>query len=253
VAEARTGPGRRGWSAAAILAEAVRRFLRGWRDLPRDARRRWGWAFGGGFLAAQAAGVLAVLAGRRLVEPTPVPWESAVLAWLGTQPWLSFNAAVWLEPVGSALVLWPLMLLAAGAAAWRHRPLHALSLLLGYASVFLHVLTGWLLWPRARPTSVADGIASPGLLHSFPSGHVAQAVFAYGILVFLWCGRTRSTGERVLACLLLATLVGIVSLGRLRLGAHWPSDVAAALVVAGVWTAAVAFALRRGTGAIARA
>lgn len=233
------------WISVGVLAEVWRRFRRGWGALPAAARRRWGWAFGAGFVAAQAVCVAAVWVGRAFVEPALGGRERAAIEALDGLRWPSFTMAMWLEPLGSAFVLWPLMAAAAGFAAWRGRPLHALSLLLGYGSVFLHVLTGWLLWNRPRPTLIADGLGSPGALHSFPSGHVAQAVFTYGILAYLWCAASRSRSERILVAALAAAVVAVVTLGRLRLGAHWPSDVVAAVAVAGVWTVAVAIALRR--------
>jgi membrane-associated phospholipid phosphatase len=237
----------RGWVSGALLAELVRRFREDWRALPAETRWRWGTAFGIGFLLAQALTLLAVWVGRRLVEPRLTPWELAVVGWFDTQTLLSFNLAIWIEAPGNGFVLWPLVLFAAGVAAWARRPLHALSLLLGYGSVHLHVLTGWLLWDRARPDLVEGGIGSPGSLHSFPSGHVAQALFAYGLLVFLWGRSTRSRGERALAAAVLLLVVGMVAVGRLRLGAHWPSDVVASLLITAAWTASVAYALHRAT------
>lgn len=199
--------------------------------------------FGVGFVCAQVVSVLCVWAGRTMEVPART-WEYAVLEWLDEQTLVSFTMAIWMEPFGSAFVLWPLMLFAAGAAAWLYRPFHALSILLGYSSTYLHVFTGWLLWERSRPTHIAEGLGSPGGLHSFPSGHVAQAVFAYGILIYLWMKQTRSRTERAFAIAIYLTLVALVSSVRLRLGAHWPTDIAAALLVAGVWLAAVVMSLR---------
>jgi hypothetical protein len=64
-------------------------------------------------------------------------------------------------------------------------------------------------------------------------------------------GRTRLTHHNVepwadgRALAIYLALLAIVAFARLRLGAHWPSDLAAALLVSGVWTAAVVYALRR--------
>jgi undecaprenyl-diphosphatase len=84
------------------------------------------------------------------------------------------------------------------------------------------------------------------MFSAFPSGHVVHTVFAYGLLALWWMGATRSRGERVVAGLFAVAAVVTVALGRLRLGAHWPSDVAAAAVIGAVWLAAVAHAVRRG-------
>jgi membrane-associated phospholipid phosphatase len=241
--------GGRGWVSRALLAEAVRRFREDWGALAREARWSLGTAFGLGFLLAQALSIAAVWLVRTLSDSGTMPGERETVAWFDTQTLLSFNLAIWIEAPGNGFVLWPLVLFAAGAAAWLRRPLHALSLLLGYGSVHLHVLTGWLLWERARPDLVEGGIGSPGTLSSFPSGHVAQATFAYGFLLFLWARSTRRPGERLFTLGVFVLVVGMVAAGRLRLGAHWPSDIAAALLIAGAWAASVAFALHRATRA----
>jgi len=105
------------------------------------------------------------------------------------------------------------------------------------------VLLGWHTWDRPRPHLIAGGLASPGF-HSFPSGHISQVVVSYGLFVYLWARATRSRSERAVAVLLLLALVAVVGLARLRLGAHWPSDIVAGALIGAAWLASVIAALR---------
>jgi undecaprenyl-diphosphatase len=104
------------------------------------------------------------------------------------------------------------------------------------------------MWNRQRPKLIADGIAAPGL-HSFPSGHVALMLSVYGMLAWLWWRASRSAAERVVIVVLLAALLGVTGWARVRLGAHWPSDILAGYAAGAAWLAAVLVAQRRAEAA----
>ena len=106
--------------------------------------------------------------------------DSALSSWIYR---ITFNTAMWMDAAGNGLVLWLGVLAFAALAAWLGHALRALTLLVGFTAAYVPFVTGWLLWERTRPMEVAAGIASPGGLHSFPSGHVVQAVFVYGLLM----------------------------------------------------------------------
>jgi membrane-associated phospholipid phosphatase len=232
-----------GWVLGRALRTALRRFRASWAALPRRTRERWAWivtaGLGAGLLLASAATLLA----RHLAPRGLQAWDEAMLLRIVEGSPVSFSTAIWAETPGNGVFMIPLVLVAAAVAAWRRMPLHALTLLAAYVLLDLQVGAGWLLWDRARPSLVVDGQASPGL-HAFPSGHVAQAVSFYGILVYLWVRASGSAAERGLAVLAFAAVVATVALSRLRLGAHWPSDVLAGALIGGAWLAVLAGALR---------
>jgi undecaprenyl-diphosphatase len=234
-----------GWVSVRLLRECIRRLNRGYRALPAPVLRRW-WRT----LAIGMAGVLAltlafIVLGQRLQAAGTLDWERGALrAFVDAAP-LSFNTAIWMDAGGNGLVLWLAVLVFAALAAWQGLALRALTLLVGFTAAYVPFVTGWVLWARDRPVEVERGIATPGGLHSFPSGHVVQAVVAFGILAYLWSSTTPKRSEALLAWLIAAAGMAAVVVARLRLGAHWPTDIAAGAVLGATWLLVVLLALRR--------
>lgn len=215
----------------------------GWRALPPAARRAWLLAMGLGLLACCALALAADVWVRGLERSGALAWEAEVLRAIERRG-PKFSMAIFLEPLGNALLLVPMLFGVASAAVWGGRPLRALTVVGAFFLADVAVGLGWLAWNRPRPDLIAGGLAAPGL-HSFPSGHVAQAAASFGILVYLWMSNTRSALERVFAVLVWIALVGAVALARLRMGAHWPTDVIAGAVIGLAWLAVSIAALRR--------
>lgn len=202
---------------------------------------------------AVTAALMAVLSlgGKRLAEQGMQEWDEQWLRAVERDGPLSFHSSIWWEAFGSSALLIPLVVCATLFVVWRGRLAMAATIA---ASYLLHdpiVLLGWRLWDRARPELIAGGIAAPPL-HSYPSGHVVQTVAVYGLFAYLWMRSTSRWAERALALLLTAALIGVVGYARLRLGAHWPSDEIAALVIGVVWLLWMIAALRGAERAGAR-
>jgi undecaprenyl-diphosphatase len=86
---------------------------------------------------------------------------------------------------------------------------------------------------RPRPEGTDPNI--PGVVYSYPSGHVLEALTIFGIIAI---HVVRSRAARWLAALVVAAVIldaFLVGLSRVVLNAHWPSDaIASAFAAAGV-------------------
>lgn len=100
------------------------------------------------------------------------------------------------------------------------------------ATLVVHGLKPWLAWPRPLAVLPPDTIHLIGHAlrsNAFPSGHTTSITTAVGVLALAlrapWWG-----------VLLAASIAVLVGLSRSVVGAHWPQDVAAGLLIG--WTAA---------------
>jgi undecaprenyl-diphosphatase len=96
----------------------------------------------------------------------------------------------------------------------------------------------------ARPRPPGSDTVVPGVVYSFPSGHVLEAVTIFGIIALLiW--RSRLPGWfRAGFAIAVAIFVTLVGIARVSLNAHYPSDVLAGLA-AGLAVVAVMAILTR--------
>ena len=234
---------RRGW----LLAEGARRTAARVRAdvaaLPAASWRGWLWSITAALVPGVALSVGLCFLGKWMERTGRLAWEADFLRGLEAGP-MSFSSALWAESPGNSVFMIPVVIAAALLAAWLRRPVLAGAILSSFFILDLLVGAGWLAWSRARPDLIAGGIAAPGF-HSFPSGHTSQMVSAYGLFLFLWIRASRSLVERVLAVVLWLGATGVVAWARMRLGAHWPSDIAAGALVGVFWLAVSIAALRR--------
>ena len=228
-----------------MLRKCIRRLNRGYGVVPPAVLRRWWITLAAGLAAVFALTIALTVIGQRMDRSGALDWEEPALRGFVADAPVTFNTAIWMDAAGNGLVLWLGILTFAALASWHGLALRALTLLVGFTAAYVPFVTGWLLWQRARPLVVEGGIATPGALSSFPSGHVVQAVVAFGILAHLWASTSKSRGEALLAGLIATAGVAAVVVARLRLGAHWPTDILAGAILGAAWLAVLLGALRR--------
>ncbi len=199
----------------------------------------WAWPF----LATIGIGGFAVLTwlvASKFVFPFDQPLLDAasglgqyMVAWRD----LSDSANLPLIAIGVAIVLFLL---------WRKQRAEALVVIGILAAITAGSEAVKELVARPRPPGFQNN--ELGVVYSFPSGHVLEALTIYGIIaVLLW----RSSAPRIIRIvvpILFAAIVVMVAVARVAVGAHYPSDVLAGFL-AGIGALAV-FALL--SGALAR-
>ncbi|HEX7050370.1 MAG TPA: phosphatase PAP2 family protein [Longimicrobiales bacterium] len=234
------------WAAHRALADIVARFRDGCAGIPRAAWRRWLLALGLGYLATFLLLLALIATVHTATADGALWWEPRALDWIATRVPLSFSSAIWIQTFGTDIMLVFVILIGAGIAAWAARPFPALTIAAAYLLTDLVVRAGWMLWNRPRPGIILDGAAAPGFA-SFPSGHTAKTLAVYGTLAYLWGRSSGNTAERLLAATVALTIVGLVAIGRLRMGAHWPSDIAGGVIIGAAALATTIAALRAAT------
>ena len=79
-----------------------------------------------------------------------------------------------------------------------------------------------LLTARVRPSGTGDGI--PGVVYSYPSGHVLECMTILGMVALRFWRTTRH--DRLRAVLVVAVVIEVILVGiaRLALNEHFPTD-----------------------------
>ena len=113
------------------------------------------------------------------------------------------------------------------SALWRRCRASALTLGTLIAAALTVDIVIKVIVDRPRPPNPAVNTE----FGSFPSGHVIHAVVIFGLVPFLlWILTNRSKLLR-LGFVVFAVVVLSVALSRVRLGAHWPSDVIVSFLI----------------------
>jgi len=232
------------WAFARAIQQLWNQLRAQARLLPARAWWRWSTWLVVGLVGCVALSWAQALVGQRLAPRGLDDWDARVVRWLEQRGPISFQNAILVESPGNLAYLIPLVATAAVIAILKRRPVFAATLVASYLLVRVIVLVGWLTWDRPRPKIILDGVAAPPL-HSFPSGHVALALSVYGLLAYVWWERSRSAIERTFIVILTLAWCLVVGTARVRLGTHWPSDVAGGAVLGLAWLPFAIAALRR--------
>ncbi len=143
-----------------------------------------------------------LLALGRSLDGVPAVWNT-----------ISQSANFPLIGIGVGFVLWLL---------WRHRYHEAVLV----AAMLVLVTAGSegvkQLTARPRPAGNGDGI--PGVVYSFPSGHVLEALTILGAVAIRFWRTGHRRRLRVLLAVAVVVEVALVGVARLALNEHYPTD-----------------------------
>jgi undecaprenyl-diphosphatase len=197
-------------------------------------------ALGLGLLAAALAlGGFGWL-GYQVHSGEPTAMDLAVRGWVRSLETNGLTDLMWGASVyGAPVRLAPLGLAAAVAfllRGWR-RGAVLVAVTLGGAVILNSGLKT--LFARARPQAFFDHYPAPDS-YSFPSGHALFATCFFGGIAVLMAHRLESRIGQVLVWLLALVLIVLISVSRIYLGVHYPTDVIGGFAVGVIWVLAVA-------------
>ena len=132
---------------------------------------------------------------------------------------LSDSANLPLIAVGAAIVVWLL---------WTRQRSEAFLVIVILALVTAGSELVKQAVARPRPPGVENTYL--GVVYSYPSGHVLEAVTIYGIIAVLVWRSSLPKVVRVAVPLLFLAIVVLVAVARVAVGEHYPSDVLAGLL-----------------------
>ena len=165
-------------------------------------------------------------------HPGPVPGELRLARWVQDQPLATaarlgndFAYSHVSVPIGIALALVALI--------WRRLDIAALlaapALLRPTNSIVKRLVE------RDRPTELELAVSEHATGFAFPSGHAfGSALLLFAAIVCLW-RLPLSTKSRIGGTVVLLAMTLNCGMARVYVGAHWPTDVGGAWLIAALW------------------
>ena len=156
--------------------------------------------------------------------------------WLHSHASASLTKAMWIFTSLHASVVVCTVAVLVGLYLWRRRERYWAAAF--WLSVFGGLLLNKILklvFHRARP-HFRDAIQTL-TSYSFPSGHTMIATVFYGALAAFVFAKSKSWPLRMFAAVMALTLIVLVAFSRVYLGAHYLSDVLAAMAEGLAWIA----------------
>ena len=148
------------------------------------------------------------LAFARTLDGMPVVWQA-----------MSQSANIPLIVIGVVFVLWLL---------WKKRHREALLVILILVAVTAGSEGVKQLVGRPRPSGTGDGI--PGVVYSYPSGHVLEVLTILGMITVRSWRSSRPFRLRLALVLIVTAELVLVGIARLALNEHYPSDILGGLL-----------------------
>lgn len=190
----------------------------------------------GGALVAIAGTWLFAIMARYVQKGATQAFDEGVMAYLGAHriAWIE-RSLIEITALGTGLVVIVLVAIAA-TFLWltRHKYSAALLLTSTIGGLIINNILK-LMFDRERPQAfewLAHASSS-----SFPSGHAMSSAIVYATIGYLAARLQRRRWARWLTMFLAFCMIVLICISRLYLGVHYPSDVAAGLVLGLAWAA----------------
>ena len=189
----------------------------------------------GAIIGAFATWVFGELAETVMAGKTQA-FDEAVLRWMGAHHTKLLDAAMLeITALGTGTVVLMIVCISALFLALTRHRYSALLLLVATAGGIGLNLVLKIFFDRPRPSVIVWGTTA--VSSSFPSGHAMSATIVYSTVAYLAARLYRHAWQRWITMLIAAVVIVSISVSRLYLGVHYPSDVLAGAVVGLAWAA----------------
>jgi undecaprenyl-diphosphatase len=188
----------------------------------------------GGATIAIACTALFVELASHVKSGATQTFDEAVMRWLGTHriDWIE-RSLVEITALGTGLVVMMIVVISAlFLIATQHRFSAFLLLIASGGGI---VLNGVLKasFDRPRP-QLFEWLTAP-VSSSFPSGHAMSSAIVYFTVAYLIARLEKRRWMRAVTIIASLLIVLLISVSRLYLGVHYPSDVVAGVVIGLAW------------------
>lgn len=161
-------------------------------------------------------------------------FDDAVMHWVAAHQYpLVQQVMLEVTALGTGIVV-AMVVFVAAMFLWLNKHKHSAMLLI--IATFGGILLNNLLklgFDRPRPQVFKWGTYAAS--SSFPSGHAMSSIIAYGTVAYLAARLQQRAASRVLTLSFAALIIILICVSRVYLGVHYPSDIAAGLVVGLAW------------------
>ncbi len=218
-----------------LLWDLVFRILRLIRKYVENAYVIFGiFILSGAAVAIAGTWAFAKLA-RHVRSGATQPFDDAVMQWVGAQQNATMqNIMLEITALGTGTVVGMIVFIA-GMFLWLNKHKHSAILLL-VATFGGLVLNGLLKIGFDRPRPQIFPWATYAVSSSFPSGHAMNSIIVYGTVAYLAARLQQRPASRLLTLGLAAVIILLICVSRIYLGVHYPSDIAAGLIIGLAWS-----------------
>jgi undecaprenyl-diphosphatase len=190
----------------------------------------------GGLIIAVIGTALFVALASYVRSGSTQAFDESVIRWLGAHHTRSLDVAmVEITALGTGIVV---MMVVAVAALFLVLAEYKYSAMLLLASTLGGLVLNAVLklgFNRPRPSILVPVVHA--VSSSFPSGHAMSAAIVYTTVAYLAARLLKRRWARWLVMTAAFIVIALISLSRMYLGVHYPSDVLAGIVVGLAWAA----------------
>jgi undecaprenyl-diphosphatase len=191
------------------------------------------YLIGGAAIAIACTAAFVELAGHVQSGATQA-FDETVMRWMGAHriPWIE-RSLLEITALGTGLVVMMIVVIAAlFLIATQHRFSAFLLLVASAGGIVLNAVLKSS-FDRPRP-QLFEWLTEPSS-SSFPSGHAMSSTIVYFTVAYLIARLEKRRWMRVLTIVASLLLVLLISVSRLYLGVHYPSDVLAGMIIGLAW------------------